>query len=47
MIDHFVKIDRDNKKVNHGFTELSNVPLNGVIRFHSFFLELRKKSQNC
>jgi hypothetical protein len=39
MIDHFlVKIDRDNKKVVMDLPKgLSNVPLNGVIRFHSQF----------
>jgi hypothetical protein len=40
MIDHFlVKIDRDNKKVVMDLRRAyRNVPLNGVIRFHSQFL---------
>jgi hypothetical protein len=45
MIDHFLKIDRDNKKC-HGFTGRAyrNVPLNGVIRFH-FSVLVTKKSE--
>jgi hypothetical protein len=44
MIDHFlVKIDRDNKKVVMDLPKgLSNVPLNGVIRFHSQFFLVTK-----